>query len=122
MHEAFYAGTTYQQSTTTPAESSEKPSRRLNTVYKKAPGAPKRFKSSYVHFFTNFVEKKKRQVGPDGLVSLFVIVHIILFPTYLKYTQHDVNGLFCNIITASKVRHISSINRMLKGMEGPPTK
>lgn len=39
------------------------------TVYKKAPGAPKRFKSSYVHFFTNFVQKKKGQLGPDGLVS-----------------------------------------------------
>mmetsp|Transcript_2334 Transcript_2334/g.5031 ORF Transcript_2334/g.5031 Transcript_2334/m.5031 type:complete len:502 (+) Transcript_2334:185-1690(+) len=40
---------------------------KLKTVYKKAPGAPKRFKSSYVHFFTNFVEKKKQQLGPDGL-------------------------------------------------------
>jgi len=40
---------------------------KVNTVFKKAPGAPKRFKSSYVHFFTHFVEKKKLQVGPDGL-------------------------------------------------------
>ncbi|KAL7535667.1 hypothetical protein ACHAXR_006659 [Thalassiosira sp. AJA248-18] len=37
------------------------------TVYKKAPGAPKRFKTNYVHFFTHFVEKKKKQLGPDGL-------------------------------------------------------
>ena len=39
------------------------------TVYKKAPGAPKRFKSSYVHFFTHFIEKKKHELGPDGEVS-----------------------------------------------------
>ncbi len=40
------------------------------TVYKKAPGAPKRFKSSYVHFFTHYIEKKKHELGPDGEVSL----------------------------------------------------
>mmetsp|Transcript_11213 Transcript_11213/g.20523 ORF Transcript_11213/g.20523 Transcript_11213/m.20523 type:complete len:520 (+) Transcript_11213:84-1643(+) len=42
-------------------------SMKVDTVYKKAPGAPKRFKSSYVHFFTLFMEKKKQQLGPDGL-------------------------------------------------------
>ena len=39
-------------------------------VYKKAPGAPKRFKSSYVLFFTDYIEKKKHEIGPDGEVSL----------------------------------------------------
>jgi len=42
-----------------------------DTVYKKAPGAPKRFKSSYVHFFTDFVERAKKQLGPDGLPLKF---------------------------------------------------
>ena len=37
---------------------------------KKAPGAPKRFKSSYVLFFTDYIEKKKHEIGPDGEVSL----------------------------------------------------
>jgi hypothetical protein len=41
----------------------------LLTVYKKAPDAPKRFRSSYVHFFMDFLEKKKQTPGPDGLVS-----------------------------------------------------
>lgn len=36
------------------------------TVYKKAPGAPKRFKSSYVHFFTHYIEKKKHEPGPEA--------------------------------------------------------
>ena len=48
-----------------------------DTVYKKAPGAPKRFKSSYVHFFTDFVERAKKQLGPDGLVSVWFCHHII---------------------------------------------
>lgn len=39
------------------------------TVYKKAPGAPKRFKSSYVHFFTHYIDQKKNELGPDGEVS-----------------------------------------------------
>ena len=51
-------------------QSSMQEGQKVNTVYKKAPGAPKRFKSSYVHFFTDFVEKKKQQLGPDGLVSV----------------------------------------------------
>lgn len=38
-----------------------------NLVFKKAPGAPKRFKSSYVHFFNHFIEGKKKEIGPDGL-------------------------------------------------------
>ncbi len=42
----------------------------LVTVYKKAPGAPKRFRSSYVHFFKDFLQKKKQELGSDGLVSL----------------------------------------------------
>jgi hypothetical protein len=42
------------------------------TVYKKAPGAPKRFKSSYVLFYSDFLNRKKNEVGPDGRVSLFV--------------------------------------------------
>jgi hypothetical protein len=42
----------------------------LVTVYKKAPDAPKRFRSSYVHFFMDFLGKKKKELGPDGLVSL----------------------------------------------------
>lgn len=44
-------------------------------VYKKAPGAPKRWKSSYIHFFTNFVERRKRlhrAAGKDGSVSVKV--------------------------------------------------
>ena len=45
------------------------------TVYKKAPGAPKRFKSSYVHFFTHFIEKKKHELGPDGEVSHYYLCH-----------------------------------------------
>jgi hypothetical protein len=45
------------------------------TVYKKAPGAPKRFKSSYVHFFTHFIEKKKHELGPDGEVSHYFLCH-----------------------------------------------
>lgn len=49
--------------------SSDQQLKQGDTVYKKAPGAPKRFKSSYVHFFTDFVERKKKQIGPDGLVS-----------------------------------------------------
>ena len=40
-------------------------------AYKKAPGAPKRWKSSYIYFFTDFVERKKRLVGNDGIVSCF---------------------------------------------------
>lgn len=47
--------------------------RNLVTVYKKAPGAPKRFKSSYVLFFTDFLEKKKQELGPDGLPLKFDI-------------------------------------------------
>jgi len=43
----------------------------LVTVYKKAPGAPKRFKSSYVLFYSDFLNRKKNEVGPDGQVSLF---------------------------------------------------
>lgn len=46
---------------------------KVNTVYKKAPGAPKRWKSSYVHFFTNYIEKKKSVVGEDGLPVKFDI-------------------------------------------------
>ena len=44
-------------------------------VYKKAPGAPKRWKSSYIHFFTDFVERRKtlqKIPGKDGVVSCFV--------------------------------------------------
>ena len=46
------------------------PTRRggADPVFKKCPGAPKRFKSSYVHFFTHFVETQKHRLGPDGLV------------------------------------------------------
>lgn len=47
------------------------PRHRTDVVYKKCPGAPKRYRNSYVHFFTHFVEQKKRQLGPDGLVSVF---------------------------------------------------
>lgn len=35
-------------------------------VYKKAPGAPKRWRSSYIHFFTDFVERRKRLQRKDG--------------------------------------------------------
>jgi len=41
---------------------------KVDTVFKKAPGAPKRFKSSYVHFYTHFLEKKRHQLGPDGVL------------------------------------------------------
>lgn len=61
---------------------------KVHTVYKKAPGAPKRFKSSYVHFFTNFVEKKKQQLGPDGLVSVVVVAYCF-FPF-----EDDANSQF----------------------------
>lgn len=44
----------------------------LVTVYKKAPGAPKRFKSSYVLFYSDFLNRKKHDVGLDGQVSLCV--------------------------------------------------
>ena len=43
---------------------------KIDTIYKKAPGAPKRFKSNYVCFFTDFVEKKKQQFLLDGLVTV----------------------------------------------------
>ncbi|KAL3823933.1 hypothetical protein ACHAXA_007904 [Cyclostephanos tholiformis] len=55
----------------------------LVTVYKKAPDAPKRFRSSYVHFFMDFLEKKKQALGPDGLVSLGssdVQLHYVVLP------------------------------------------
>ena len=45
----------------------------LVTVYKKAPDAPKRFRSSYVHFFMDFLEKKRQTPGLDGLVSWGVV-------------------------------------------------
>ncbi|KAL3761399.1 hypothetical protein ACHAW5_004067 [Stephanodiscus triporus] len=45
----------------------------LVTVYKKAPDAPKRFRSSYVHFFMDFLGKKKKELGPDGLPLKFCI-------------------------------------------------
>ena len=43
-------------------------------VYKRAPGAPKRWKSSYIHFYTDFC-KKKRQ-GFDGCLNVEVCMYV----------------------------------------------
>ena len=43
-------------------------------VYKRAPGAPKRWKSSYIHFYTDFC-KKKRQ-GIDGCLDVEVSMYV----------------------------------------------
>ena len=55
-------------------------------VYKKAPAAPKRWKSSYIHFYNNFVEKKKKLFVSDGLVScrwVFIICSCIIIDGFI---------------------------------------
>lgn len=39
-------------------------------VYKRAPGAPKRWKSSYIHFYTDFCKKKRQEF--DGCLGVEV--------------------------------------------------
>jgi hypothetical protein len=41
-------------------------------VYKRAPGAPKRWKSSYIHFYTDFCNKKRQ--GFDGCLDIEVCI------------------------------------------------
>lgn len=61
-------------STTTTMMTMNNDNNNLVTVYKKAPGAPKRFKSSYVLFYSDFLNRKKNEVGPDGQVSFCELI------------------------------------------------
>jgi hypothetical protein len=89
----------------------------LVTVYKKAPDAPKRFRSSYVHFFMDFLEKKKQALGPDGLVSLGssdVQLHYVVLP------KSNCGHITLFGIEATEIGCIVGVKGMLSGMENSP--
>ena len=91
----------------------------LVTVYKKAPGAPKRFRSSYVHFFKDFLQKKKQELGPDGLVSFGVVFWG--YYVYIMMCAQYSHGFFPVVgIEAIKIEHILGVKGMFPGMESSP--
>jgi len=50
-------------------KSSQRGSKRDPNVFRKAPQAPKRFKSSYIFFFTEKQAKIKEELSPDATVT-----------------------------------------------------
>lgn len=84
------------------------------TVYKKAPGAPKRFKSSYVHFFTHFIDQKKQELGPDGEVRL---CHQWLGKIVICNYSHRFDFSLLLVLSAHKNGCSCRVEGMLSDME-----
>ena len=73
-----------------------KPKRKRESTLRKAPGAPKRFKSSYILFFMAQREDIKKELGSKASVSLCCVglgwhttslVHVHFWPKHISWMQ-----------------------------------